>query len=297
MYVVANADQGQSLTCTVTASNSFGTSQPATSASVSVPPAPTAPKNTAPPRISGKPTPGNTLMCSQGTWSGSPTAFAYQWARNGSPIKGATSASYAVQIGDEAASLVCTVTASNAVGAGTPVASPALVVATTPATLSCPKPSGKLSGSKLGPVTLGATLKRVGGTVHLSPAGAGIDNVCLYGGWGINIGYPTNKLLRALSRHARTQVKGKIVLAITSNPYYALQGAHPGMTLSSVGKRLKVGKGFHIGSNYWYFTAGRASHGVLKVGGGIIEEIGIANAQLTQGRVTQKRFLSSFSSA
>ena len=60
---------------------------------------------------------------------------------------------------------------------------------------------------------------------------------------------------------------------------------------------IASGKAFHIGRYEWYIAPGVASRGVLKVRNGIIQEIGIANKKLTQGRGAQHRFLTSFSSA
>jgi hypothetical protein len=83
------------------------------------PPAPTAPVNTTAPAISGSATPGQTLSCSQGTWSGTePIAYAYAWTRDGAPVTGAAgSTTYAVGAADEGKAIACTVTASNSVDA------------------------------------------------------------------------------------------------------------------------------------------------------------------------------------
>src|SRR6202034_740796 len=79
-YVVAAADDGHSLTCTVTASNADGSAS-ATSTAVSPVPAPAATGN---PQISGTPQNGQTLQCSQGAWNNAPTGFTYVWNRDGS---------------------------------------------------------------------------------------------------------------------------------------------------------------------------------------------------------------------
>jgi hypothetical protein len=93
-------------------------------------------------------------------------------------------------------------------------------------------------------------------------------------------------------------VKGRIVLALTGNPYYALDGATPGTKLTAaITKKLRVGKVIAIGLNDWYIAPGKVSQGVLRVRGGIIQEVGIANKTLTNGRAAQKRFLTGFNSS
>lgn len=75
-----------------------------------------APVNSVAPVASGTSVVGSTLSCSTGTWSNTPTGYAYQWLRDGSNISGATSSTYQLQSGDEGADVSCRVTASNAAG-------------------------------------------------------------------------------------------------------------------------------------------------------------------------------------
>lgn len=75
-----------------------------------------APANSVAPAVTGTPTVGNTLSCTTGTWTNSPTSYAYQWLRDGSSISGATSSSYALQEADEGEMVSCLVTATNAHG-------------------------------------------------------------------------------------------------------------------------------------------------------------------------------------
>ena len=81
------------------------------------------PANAANPTISGTPSVGSTLACSSGTWSNSPTTYAYRWDLDGSPIAGASTATYVVQPADVGHELTCTVVASNAAGVGQPASS------------------------------------------------------------------------------------------------------------------------------------------------------------------------------
>ncbi len=300
-YTVATADEGTSLTCTVIASDPAGPSAPATSAPVLVPtpgpptttpPAGSVPVNVTPPTISGTPTPGHTLRCSTGSWTHDPTSYAYRWRRNGTATAAATSA-YPVAIADEAADLTCTVTAANPTGPGIPATSAGTVIAE-PGTLNCPKPTGRITGTKIGPLGLGLSrgqarhrLKRYVVTHN------DFDNFCLYGGWGIRVGYPSSRLMRTLP--AARRFAKHVVLGLTANPYYALRGVRPGMSLRSAAHALHVGRGFRIGTNTWYLAPDGVSRAVLKVRGGIIQEVGIANRRLTSGsRATQQRFLASF---
>ena len=111
-YVVVAGDLGHALSCTVTATNAFG-STPATSNAVLIV---AIPANTAAPVASGSLTVGSTLSCTQGTWTNSPTSYAYQWQRGGANISGATSASYVTVSADGGTSVGCLVTATNAAG-------------------------------------------------------------------------------------------------------------------------------------------------------------------------------------
>jgi hypothetical protein len=71
------------------------------------------PVNSVLPAITGTKTVGQTLTCSSGTWSKSPS-FAYQWRRDGNAISGATASTRLLAAGDAGALMSCTVTATNA---------------------------------------------------------------------------------------------------------------------------------------------------------------------------------------
>ncbi len=76
-----------------------------------------APFNTVAPIITGTAQEGQTVTCSTGTWTGTPTiTYAYQWKRNGSSIIGANTSSYLLSVFDVGQSITCTVTATNSGG-------------------------------------------------------------------------------------------------------------------------------------------------------------------------------------
>ena len=74
------------------------------------------PVNQSPPTVSPPAAqPGDTLTCSDGTWSGA-TSLAYAWRRDGTDIGGAAAAQYVVQSGDVGHVLDCRVSATNSIG-------------------------------------------------------------------------------------------------------------------------------------------------------------------------------------
>lgn len=165
-----------------------------------------------------------------------------------------------------------------------------------PAPFQCARPSGRLAGRSLGPVTLGMTRARARSRfARVSLRGRRfMDFFCPAHG-GIRIGYATPALLRSLSRGQRRHVRGRAVLVLTANRHYALRGVRPGTRLAHVARRLRVGREFRVGLNGWYLVANGSSRGVLKVRHGVIEEVGIADPVLTRTRRASLRFLRSFS--
>jgi pimeloyl-ACP methyl ester carboxylesterase len=164
-----------------------------------------------------------------------------------------------------------------------------------PGTLRCAKPTGRLKGRSLGPLKLGWTRAHARRTLtRFAVTHNKMDDFCLFAGRGIRVGYPSAKLSRQLSPGKRARFGGRIILALTANPYYALRGVRPGMRLAAVARRLHAGKPLHVGRNSWYIIRGRASNGVLKAQKAIIQEVGIVSKQLSRGRAAQRRLLSSF---
>ena len=88
------------------------------------------------------------------------------------------------------------------------------------------------------------------------------------------------------------------MLALTANRHYALRGIRPGARLGVAERAVgRNGHTFRVGANDWYIVpAGRkgAASSVLKVRGGIVIEIGIADKRLITSIAGERRFIRSF---
>ncbi|GAA2224735.1 hypothetical protein GCM10009851_05280 [Herbiconiux moechotypicola] len=109
-YSVVTADAKARLSAVVTVNRDGYASATATTAqtsAVTVLSFTTAPT----PTISGTGTVGSTVKANAGTWTPSPTTITYQWKRNGTPISGATAATYKLVTADAGTSITVTTTA------------------------------------------------------------------------------------------------------------------------------------------------------------------------------------------
>ncbi len=156
----------------------------------------------------------------------------------------------------------------------------------------CPVATGRLAGRTLGPVTLGMTLARTRRAFTRSSSRGRRDVVyfCLTP-QGIRVGYPPASLLGRLPASVRRRVSGRAILALTSNPRYALDGVRAGTRLSTVARRLRVGRGVRVGLNTWYLVPGRTARGLLKVRDGVIAEVGIVDPSVAGERAAARRLL------
>jgi hypothetical protein len=115
----------------VRARNSGGTVE--TSFRVSVAAAQVAPSVVAAPTISGSGRIGTPLALSPGVWAGEPSpSLGFAWLRGGTPIAGATGASYTPVEADDRQSISVRVTATNAAGSASAVAGPVTVTRPAP---------------------------------------------------------------------------------------------------------------------------------------------------------------------
>lgn len=178
-YTVLSTDTGSTIKLVFAVKNPVGSVPVSVSTQIvgggsSPPPPPPPPANQTPPSVTGTAQAGQTLSATTGTWSGTPTSYAYQWQRCDASgeacasVTGATASSYVAQTADVGATLRVSVTASNS--GGTSVAASAATAAVTPTPTSPPPSStqtttfsGSLNG-KTGSASFNVTVGA--GTAH-----------------------------------------------------------------------------------------------------------------------------------
>jgi hypothetical protein len=234
-----------------------------------------------------------TLSCSEGSWTGSPTGYGYQWAVDGTPIAGAATSTYRVQVADEGTRLTCTVTATNP--AGSAAAASRGVLVTVPRVKGCPAATGTLSGSTVGLIRLGITRAQARRDYsHSSTRGFQDKDFFCLTPYGVRVGYGSAKLLKALPARQRSKYAGRIVWISTDNARYAIGGIRARATLTAAETKLPRGYLFRIGANDWYIAPAGAASAVLKVRDGIVQEIGIAAKPLTTSHKADRQLMTSF---
>jgi hypothetical protein len=143
-------------------------------------PPPAAPTNTVAPAITGLPAVGQLLTVSNGTWTGTPLVFNYQWKANGTNVGSAVN-TYTPTSADIGKTITCTVTAVNA-GGSTPATSAGVGPVT---------PAAPVTGS----ISSGTT----GNMVVALPSNASGDTlaVWVFNTIGTPVGTPSGWTLRA----------------------------------------------------------------------------------------------------
>jgi hypothetical protein len=133
-YTTTSADEGKTVQCQVSASNADGAAIGTSAAEVVEPyegKNPAIPGNSSGnangASVSGTPTVGQLLTCTDGgQWKGSPT-FTYQWLRNGTEIPAATNTTYTTVAADKGKAIQCRVKGTNADGAALAYSFPMLI--------------------------------------------------------------------------------------------------------------------------------------------------------------------------
>ncbi len=122
------------------------------------PPPPSPPTSSSPPTIAGTPTEGQRLTATTGAWTGSPTAYAYQWqdcnasGTGCSNVSAATGSAHTLGASDVGRTVRVVVSASNA-GGSTPAPSAVTAVVAANPPPPPPPPTAGFSYSPASPVT------------------------------------------------------------------------------------------------------------------------------------------------
>ena len=141
------------------------------------------PANTAVPAISGTTTFGETLTSTTGTWSNSPSSYAYQWSRSATSggsytnISGATISTYNLVAADVGQYLKVTVTATNASGSAAATSSATAQIAKATPTFSIWTNVVKTFGNDSYTVTAPTVTGSLAGNFSYSSSNTGVISI------------------------------------------------------------------------------------------------------------------------
>jgi hypothetical protein len=154
----------------------------------------------------------------------------------------------------------------------------------------CPSTVGSISGNTLGLVHLGESIATIDSRyLKHERQRFGFDRFCLSTRGAFRVETADAKLARA-SHMSMKDLRGKVVLALTANRRYKLDGIRAGERLSQAEKAHTLSTGIVSGLNTWYVIQGATANGILKVHDGRIAEVGIANRKLTATTADQLAF-------
>jgi hypothetical protein len=185
------------------------------------------------------------------------------------------------------------VTASNATGHAS--AASKSVKVPVPYVRRCPAATGTMTGTGIGQIQLGMTRSRARYLYRRhSDRGKQYEDFFCLTPIGVRVGYASPRLLAGLSKRVQATVRGRVVWASTSDPYYSLDRIRVGESIATASRILGTEPPFHIGLNLWYLARTTTYTAVLKVRRGVVQELGIAANALTPGRHLQSILMHSF---
>ncbi|MFJ9108753.1 hypothetical protein [Streptomyces sp. NPDC102283] len=216
--------------------------------SFTVTPAPLA--STEPPVITGAPKVGATLSASTGSWTVTPSSYAYRWKVNGAAISGATAATYAVPASLLGKKLTVTVTARRTGDPDATGTSAAVTVAkgAAPKATAAPVVSGAPKvGATLG-VGRGAwTPKPLSYAYQWKADGAAIS-----GATAATYVVPASRLGKKLTVTVTARLTGHADGSATSAAVTVAKGAAPkAKTAPVISGKAKVGATLTVGRGTW----------------------------------------------
>ena len=161
--------------------------------------------------------------------------------------------------------------------------------------LRCPRASGRLGGHSLGRLRLRMTRAQTGHALtDSSDRGKRYQQFFCLTPNGVRVGYASPKLLRTFADSDRRLFAGRVVWISTASTYYSRTESVRAPSVTVASKYLRLESRFTSAATTGIWHRGRRSPPYSK-SAAEVQEIGIADRQLTQTRSAQRTFITSFS--